>query len=154
MRTIIQLQIGLFAHVLRKGQLEHLSITGKFDRPRAHGRQPTTCMEWLARVLGYQKLISSGEARKEEKNVDVFTVIGILYGTCIDLLISRMFLFWNTGIKMKLPVEVTSLFGLEAWLFDAIYDDEFWCTKKHPGIQIKQQITFSFYSIRPCMISA
>ena len=44
-------QLSFLGHVMRKGELENLSLTGKIEGKRARGRQRDTFMKSLARIL-------------------------------------------------------------------------------------------------------
>ena len=56
MRTIVTRQVRFLGHVLRKGQLEHLVLTGKVEGRRARGRQRMTYLQWLSSVTNRSTL--------------------------------------------------------------------------------------------------
>ncbi|GFO14810.1 gonadotropin-releasing hormone receptor [Plakobranchus ocellatus] len=55
-RTIKKRQATFLGHVMRRGKLEHLVTTGKFERKRSRGRQREKIMDGLATWLGPGKV--------------------------------------------------------------------------------------------------
>ncbi|GFN84639.1 craniofacial development protein 2-like protein [Plakobranchus ocellatus] len=55
-RTIRKRQATFLGHVMRRGKLEHLVTTGKFERKRSRGRQREKIMDGLATWLGPGKV--------------------------------------------------------------------------------------------------
>jgi len=74
MLTIVTRQIRFVGHVVRKGKLEYLTLTGKVEGKRARGRQRLTFLVWLERSTGYKplNLIRMMQRRKEN---DVATTV-------------------------------------------------------------------------------
>jgi len=66
---IIHRQISFIGHVLRKGQLEEATLTGRIEGKRARGRQRGTLLGWLERVTGFRPLdlIKMMRERREEE---------------------------------------------------------------------------------------
>ncbi|GFO45100.1 hypothetical protein PoB_007160500 [Plakobranchus ocellatus] len=54
-RTIRKSQATFLGHVMRRGKLEHLVTTGKFEGKRSRGRQREKIMDRLATWLGPEK---------------------------------------------------------------------------------------------------
>ncbi|GFN97452.1 UDP-glucuronosyltransferase 2a1-like [Plakobranchus ocellatus] len=55
-RTIRKRQATFLGHVMRRGKLEHLVTTGKFEGKRSRGRQREKMMDGLATWLGPGKV--------------------------------------------------------------------------------------------------
>ncbi|GFO42878.1 hypothetical protein PoB_006938300 [Plakobranchus ocellatus] len=55
-RTIRKRQATFLGHVMRRGKLEHLVTTGKFEGKRGRGRQRDKIMDGLATWLGPGKV--------------------------------------------------------------------------------------------------
>ncbi|GFO02379.1 hypothetical protein PoB_002888400 [Plakobranchus ocellatus] len=55
-RTIRKRQATFLGHVMRRGKLEHLVTTGKFEGKRSRGRQREKIMDGLATWLGPGKV--------------------------------------------------------------------------------------------------
>ncbi|GFN81086.1 hypothetical protein PoB_000759200 [Plakobranchus ocellatus] len=55
-RTIRKRQATFLGHVMRRGKLEHLVTTGKFEGRRSRGRQREKLMDGLATWLGPGKV--------------------------------------------------------------------------------------------------
>ncbi|GFO35175.1 UDP-glucuronosyltransferase 2a1-like [Plakobranchus ocellatus] len=55
-RTIRKRQASFLGHVMRRGKLEHLVTTGKFEGKRGRGRQREKIMDGLATWLGPGKV--------------------------------------------------------------------------------------------------
>ena len=55
-QTTITRQIRFDGHVIRKGKLEYLMLTGKIEGKRARGRQRLTFLGWLERSTGINPL--------------------------------------------------------------------------------------------------
>ena len=51
---IIHRQISFIGHVLGKGQLEEVALTGRVEGKRARGRQRGTLLGWLERATGFR----------------------------------------------------------------------------------------------------
>jgi len=54
MSTIVTRQICFVGHIVKKGKLKYLSLTGKVEGKRARGRQRLTFLGWLERSTGYK----------------------------------------------------------------------------------------------------
>ncbi|GFO04644.1 UDP-glucuronosyltransferase 2a1-like [Plakobranchus ocellatus] len=55
-RTIRKRQATFLGHVIKRGKLEHLVTTGKFEGKRSRGRQREKIMDGLATWLGPEKV--------------------------------------------------------------------------------------------------
>ncbi|GFO43739.1 hypothetical protein PoB_007024400 [Plakobranchus ocellatus] len=55
-RTIRKRQATILSHVMRRGKLEHLVTTGKFEGKRSRGKQREKIMDRLATWLGPGKM--------------------------------------------------------------------------------------------------
>ncbi|GFO22434.1 UDP-glucuronosyltransferase 2a1-like [Plakobranchus ocellatus] len=65
-RTIIRKRQATFlGHVMRRGKLEHLVTTGKFEGKRSRGRQREKIMDGLATWLGTGKVLDTLAAVKD-----------------------------------------------------------------------------------------
>ncbi|GFN88941.1 endonuclease-reverse transcriptase [Plakobranchus ocellatus] len=64
-RTIRKLQANFLGHVMRRGELEHLVTTGKFEGKRSRGRQREKIMDGLATWLGQGKVSDTLTAIKD-----------------------------------------------------------------------------------------
>ncbi|GFN77568.1 craniofacial development protein 2-like protein [Plakobranchus ocellatus] len=64
-RTIRKRQATFLGHVMRKGKLEHLVTTGKFEGKRSRGRQREKIMDGLATWLGTGKVLDTLAAIKD-----------------------------------------------------------------------------------------
>jgi len=68
MQTIIIRQIRVVGHVIRKGKLEYLMLTGKIEGKRARGRQRLTFLGWLERSTGIKILDLITKLQKQQEN--------------------------------------------------------------------------------------
>ncbi|GFO19823.1 eukaryotic translation initiation factor 3 subunit f [Plakobranchus ocellatus] len=64
-RTIRKRQATYLGHVMRRGKLEHLVTTGKFEGKRSRGRQREKIVDGLARWLGTGKVLDTLAAVKD-----------------------------------------------------------------------------------------
>ncbi|GFO37936.1 hypothetical protein PoB_006444100 [Plakobranchus ocellatus] len=64
-RTIRKRQATFLGHVMRRGKLEHLVTTGKFEGKRSRGRQRQKIMDGLATWLGTGKVLDTLTAVKD-----------------------------------------------------------------------------------------
>ncbi|GFO26776.1 UDP-glucuronosyltransferase 2a1-like [Plakobranchus ocellatus] len=64
-RTIRKRQATFLDHVMRRGKLEHLVTTGKFEGKRSRGRQRKKIMDGLATWLGTGKVLDTLTAVKD-----------------------------------------------------------------------------------------
>ncbi|GFO31044.1 hypothetical protein PoB_005754900 [Plakobranchus ocellatus] len=64
-RTIRKRQATFLGHVMRRGKLEHLVTTGKFEGKRSKGRQREKIMAGLATWLGTGKVLDTLAAVKD-----------------------------------------------------------------------------------------
>ncbi|GFN95947.1 RNA-directed DNA polymerase from mobile element jockey [Plakobranchus ocellatus] len=64
-RTIRKRQATFLGHVIRRGKLEHLVTTGKFERKRSRGRQKEKIMDGLVTWLGPGKVSDTLAAVKD-----------------------------------------------------------------------------------------
>ncbi|GFN85893.1 UDP-glucuronosyltransferase 2a1-like [Plakobranchus ocellatus] len=64
-RTIRKRQATFLGHVMRRGKLEHLVRTGKFEGKRSRGRQREKIMDGLATWLGTGKVLDTLAAVKD-----------------------------------------------------------------------------------------
>ncbi|GFO13202.1 hypothetical protein PoB_003970700 [Plakobranchus ocellatus] len=64
-RTIRKRQATFLGHVMRRGKLEHLVTTGKFEGKRSRGRQREKIMDGLATWLGTGKVLDTLTAVKD-----------------------------------------------------------------------------------------
>ncbi|GFO01374.1 retrovirus-related pol polyprotein from type-1 retrotransposable element r2 [Plakobranchus ocellatus] len=64
-RTIWKRQATFLGHVMRRGKLEHLVTTGKFEGKRSRGRQREKIMDGLAKWLGPGKVSDTLAAVKD-----------------------------------------------------------------------------------------
>ncbi|GFN99437.1 UDP-glucuronosyltransferase 2a1-like [Plakobranchus ocellatus] len=58
-RTIRKRQATFLGHVMRRGKLEHLVTTGKFEGKRSRGRQREKIMDGMATWLGTGKVLDT-----------------------------------------------------------------------------------------------
>ncbi|GFO30292.1 hypothetical protein PoB_005679700 [Plakobranchus ocellatus] len=58
-RTIRKRQATFLGHVMRRGKLEHLVTTGKFEGKRSRGRQREKIMDGLATWLGTGNMLDT-----------------------------------------------------------------------------------------------
>ncbi|GFO12108.1 hypothetical protein PoB_003861300 [Plakobranchus ocellatus] len=65
-RTIRKRQATFLGHVMRRGKLEHLVTTGKFEGKRSRGRQREKIMDGLATWLGTGKVFDTLAAVKDK----------------------------------------------------------------------------------------
>ncbi|GFO34403.1 hypothetical protein PoB_006090800 [Plakobranchus ocellatus] len=64
-RTIRKRQATFLGHMMKRGKLEHLVTTGKFEGKRSRGRQREKIMDGLATWLGPGKVLDTLTAVKD-----------------------------------------------------------------------------------------
>ena len=69
LEDIFHRQLTFFGHILRKGELENLVVTGFVDGKRDRGRQPETFLTYLSKIV----YISPLDLINLEKKRDVWT---------------------------------------------------------------------------------
>ena len=63
---IVHIQLTFLGHILRKGELEHLVVTGYVDCKRDRGRQRETFLTYLSKIVGKSPLELINLAKKRD----------------------------------------------------------------------------------------